>query len=372
MAVPVPRGLTRPGDRRALAVVAVGWLTARALVALAWLGAGVAQERRAVQHGQGLLAWDGEWYRRIADVGYGRLPDEALRFFPGFAWLGRTGGVFAGGREDVALVVVANLAAAGAAFLLHRHVRATTGDPGLADRSVLLLSLAPAAFVLVLAYTEALFLVASIAAVDAGRSRRWGAAGLAAAAAALVRPMGVLLAVPLGIAAVRSVRAGARGRALVGPLWAAAAPALATALWFGVVAFRLGDPLDPVTIQGDFRGDTVDPVTRLVRALGDAVGAERFGDGVHAWFAVAFIALAVVAARRFPAEWSAYAGVLVAVALSADNLNSLERYGLVAFPLTVALAALTERRGRFAVALVGSAVAFTVLAGAAFAGRYVP
>ena len=51
--------------------------------------------------------------------------------------------------------------------------------------------------------------------------------------------------------------------------------------------------------------------------------------------------------RRWPVCYGAYATVVLVAALSADNLNSLERYGLNAFPLVLTLAVLSgDDRGR--------------------------
>jgi hypothetical protein len=60
------------------------------------------------------------------------------------------------------------------------------------------------------------------------------------------------------------------------------------------------------------------------------------------------------------------------VALSADNLNSLERYGLNAVPL-ILVAAVVVRRLRIAQAVVVvSAGLFVAMCTLAFLGRYVP
>jgi hypothetical protein len=64
--------------------------------------------------------------------------------------------------------------------------------------------------------------------------------------------------------------------------------------------------------------------------------------------------------------------VLVVVALAADNLNSLERYLLVAFPLVLALADVTgsQRAERLALAACGGGT--LALASLALLGVYVP
>jgi hypothetical protein len=142
--------------------------------------------------------------------------------------------------------------------------------------------------------------------------------------------------------------------------------------WVGA---RFGDPWLPLTVQeGELRGDIVDPVTRLARAAADlfSLDADRVVDGLHLPFALAFVALLVVVLRRWPASYGVYAALLLVVALAADNLNSLERYALNAFPLVLGLASLTRAPTARRAALVGSGLAMTGLTVLALLGEYVP
>jgi hypothetical protein len=76
------------------------------------------------------------------------------------------------------------------------------------------------------------------------------------------------------------------------------------------------------------------------------------------------VALTVVACRRWPAAYGAYAAVSVLVALCARNWGSFERYGFGAFPVVLALASLTARpwaeRATLALAAAGMAAYATV------------
>src|SRR5436305_7093455 len=74
---------------RAVAAAFPAWVVARLLVlttlALSRTLASFAHPRtaRAVHHvGQGLNAWDGEWYLHIARDGYAHTAREGIRFFP--------------------------------------------------------------------------------------------------------------------------------------------------------------------------------------------------------------------------------------------------------------------------------------------------
>jgi hypothetical protein len=140
-------------------------------------------------------------------------------------------------------------------------------------------------------------------------------------------------------------------------------------LWVGRT---FGDALLPFTVQTDLRGEGVDPVSRLVQGFGDVFGVERFGDGLHVPFAIGFLLLLVVVYRRLPVSYGVYATLGVLVAVSANNLNSLERYGLSAFPLLLALAVLTARPRLEQLGLAVCGGGIVAMAALAWLGIYVP
>jgi hypothetical protein len=358
-----------------LRVVLPSWLSARIFVALAFILAVAVADHyvpggRTVAMRQGLLAWDGAFYRDIATEGYLNLPQEALRFFPLYPLTARLLTPFGLGDVSIALVVLANACSLASAVMVRRLVLFEKDDPVLAERAVWVTSLFPSAFVLVWAYAEAMFLVCALATFLFARRGRYELAAVAALLGALCRPIGVLLAVPVAIEAARTWR-GANGFDRASRVTAVVAPLAGMALYLGWVGRRFGDARLPFSVQDELRGQ-VDPFTRLVRGIGDLVGAERFADGLHVPFALAFIVLAVLTARWWPASYSAFAAVVLVAAISAENLNSVERYALNAFPLLFALAVLLRpgRLERLGLAVCGSGmVALTALA---WLGVYVP
>jgi hypothetical protein len=361
-----------------LAAVAWPFVAARALVATGYLLARIVAERIPgeprlhVQLDQGPMAWDGAWYRSIAAHGYSGSPHEALRFFPLYPWLGRVLSVVLLGHTALALVLVANAATLVALVLVRRLVEVEQWGARTADLAVWLLCLFPASFVLSWGYSEALLLVCVAGVLLAARTGHWWWAALAGAAAALCRPTGGLVVIIIAIEVARRWSAAPPHRrvrmviALCGPP-AGLAAVLANARAVG------GSWLDPLRIQEPLRGHMVEPITRLLRALGDLGGHQRLADGLHAPFAMALVFLVVVAARRLPASYSVFAGAVVALALAADNLNSLERYGLNALPLVVAAALWLRRRPRLEwpvlTVLAGGVVALSALA---WIGSFVP
>ena len=351
------------------------WIEARAYVAAAYIVTTAVVNRLEpppsfTPASDGLLAWDGRWYELIATSGYAAADDPAVRFFPLWPLVGRAVGQLPGIGTGVALVVCANLAALAAGVLLHRLVLDETSDSGLADRAVRLLMLAPPSFVLVLAYSEALYLVLAIAVFIAAGRGRWWTAAVAGYLAALTRPVGAILALPVAYSAWR-----ARGDGRSAPLAATAAAALAPlagaatfVVWAGAA---LGDADAPIGQQRELRGDPAEPVSRLVRAAYRGAGGDT-GELFHFLAAAAIVALAVVAALRLSRPLALYGCVSALVLLTAENLNSLERYALGAFPLVIAAAVVSRhpRLDRWLPAMLGAPMA--CLAILAFHGVYVP
>ena len=374
------RLLTRVGAndfvRRDLRVAAIPWALARVLVVGSlWISQFLADKLPQSAHvkavSDGLFAYDGSWYRAIAEHGYGAR--ESLRFFPLYPLLGRWLGVVFLDHADVALVVIANLAALLFGALVARLVRRETGDDGIAARAAWYAAIFPAALSFVLPYAEPLMMAAVAGAFLALRSRRWLLAAALGVVAGLTRPVGVLLVVPALVEAWREWRTVER-RELAERLAAVVAPVAGLGIYLGWVGAVYGDAMEPFNVQTrhDLRGPTIDPFTHVANAFGDLFDGDRFGAGLHlVWLAI-FLALIVVLARRLPASYAAYAGASIVLAVTASNISSFERYAFSTIPFVIAVALLTDRDEvhRAVTALAGgSMVAYSVLV---FFKAYVP
>jgi len=359
-----------------LRAVLVPWLTARALLVAGYVVA-VATADRLLDGGrpnalsEGLIAWDGTWYRDIAAHGYHSLPDEALRFFPLFPLLGKAFSIVTAGRVDVALVLIANVASLALAVAVRRLVRFERGNVALADRAVWMVCLFPGAFVLAWGYAEALWLLAAVVSFWGIRSRHWWWAVAAGVVAGASRPLGVVLAVPAAIELARVWRSARRDEKAAG-VAAVVSPLLGTGAYLLWVGSSYGNFRLPFTTQGPLRGDTVNPISRLWEGLHQMVGPQRFSDGLHVPFAIAFVVLLVLTFRWWPASYGAFAALVLVAALGAENLNSLERYGLNAFPLALTLAVLAKdpRVDKVLTTVLGGGM--VALSSLAWLGAYVP
>ena len=362
----------------ALGAVATPWVLARILVmgALA-LTRHVASELdvtpRPMQLSGGLLSWDASWYADIARGGYDAVAHSGFRFFPLVPLLGRLLALAPGVDADLGVLVVSNMSALAFAVLLHRLVVLETGDRELARRSVWIGALAPPAFVLVMGYAEATVMACAVAAFLALRTKRWGWAACAGFAAGLARPVGVLLVVPALIEAARDLRR-AQPAERVARGFAVAGPALGIFSYLVWVWDRTGDVFLAIRLHNtaDLRGGTVEPVGNLLDALRDLAGGDRFGSGLHFLSALVLGALAVVLVQRWPAPYAAYAIVSLLLGVTADNLDSLERYSLSTFPFVLAAAGLVERPGVERSVLTISAAGLVGASVLAFTGVFVP
>jgi hypothetical protein len=351
------------------------WIGARILVGAGYVAA-VAIANRLLHHHpeqltNGLVAWDGTWYRDLAIHGYRGVPIQGVRFFPLFPLVGRVLAAPFGGHVSAVLVIVANVASLVAAVLLRRLVLLERHDHALAERAVWVSILFPSAFVLVLAYAEAIMLVATIGAFLCLRRRRWWWAAALGLVAALSRPLGVVVAVPALVEGIVGFGA-APARDRVARLAAVVAPIAGLVAYLAWVGHVFGNWRLPFTVQDNLRGRLVLPPSRIVEGFGQMLGSQRFNHGLHIPFLILFLLLVVLTFRWWPISYGCYAAVIVVVAMSAQNLNSLERYGMSAFPLMLTLAVLIRppQVERFAMAAMGGGM--VALSSMAWLGAYVP
>lgn len=325
-----------------------------------------------IQIGQGLLAWDAAFYRDIAAGGYDAVPVEGLRFFPLVPLLARTLALVPGVDADLALLVVVNVSALALGFTLYALAWRERGDEAFARRAVWFAYLLPPAFVLAMGYAEATLMTLGVVALLGVRSRRWWFAAGAGFLAGLTRPVGVLLAVPAFVEAVQHRRALDR-RDVVARGAAVLAPGLGLFTYLAWASDRGDGFLYPLRVQEDVqrRGGWRFPLTNVIDLARDS-GSDRLSTGVHIVAAALLLVLVAVLARRWPAAYSWYAGVVLVVGLSASNLDSFERYGLSTVPFVLAAADVSGGDDGERIVLALSAAGLVAASVLAFTGVLVP
>jgi hypothetical protein len=360
------------GRREALAVglVWLAWLGAVLLTVAIGLAAGAYTLAAgwSIRHGLWpLFAWDYNWYHFVA---YGGYPEgqggRQYAFFPLWPLLLR----WSGSIPDVAAAAALAWAGSAAAFF-----GVAEGTPRARLRTALALACWPGSFVLALAYPDALALAAAAWAAALALRGRLLAAGLLGAIAAIARPSGVLIALPLLWLA--------RGR---GPLaWiGAAAPVAAAGAVEAYFWARSDDPTVFFDAQrqwgrggpgrlGDWTTHLLDVLERhglligllaVVAVTAMVLAWKRFGlwptavvayacavplllaatqslEGfVDSARAALILPLLVVLWRLGPRyrPWAAFATAVVALLLLSGTMQSFGRQSLFAFPIFWAIA----------------------------------
>jgi hypothetical protein len=319
--------------------------------------------------------WDSIWFLRVADGGYS---DASAAFYPLYPLLLRLlDPLFLG--HTVLAGVALSLACCCAAFVvLARLAERRLGLDG-ARRAVLYVALFPAALFLQAVYAESLFLLLAVTAfMLAERGRLW-AAGVACGLAMLTRPLGFALLPALVVLARRDAWKLVAAPALFAlfPLW----------LWHAV-----GSPWAFLHAQDAWHrrflplGGVWEGARAAwagVRQLASSSDATVYWSAVSIAdsdpdrvaflnlqsfaFLVLFVSLAIYSWKRFGAPYGLFCVLGLAIPLSVPSerwpLLSLPRFGLVLFPLFLALAALGVRQ-RVHSAIVGTSA---VLLGVAVA-----
>ncbi len=292
--------------------------------------------------------FDALWFLSIATEGY-RDGDGSAAFFPGYPLMIRAVTPLTGGHPLAAALLVSNLAALGAMVALYFLTSSELGE-GTARRAVLYLALFPTSFFLLAPYSEAPFLVFALLALWAARRGRWEIAGVAGAAAAATRNVGVLLVVPLLAQAIRQAdeEPANRIRAVAWSL----GPAVGTAAYLFFWWRFTGDWLAPLHQQATWQREFLFPAGTLVAGTREAFrfpGVYPGGYHLLDWLiAVPALAAAVWVAVRTAVPFRLYTWLLILAPLSFVFLPrpfmSLPRFLLVVFPILWAPAVLAERR----------------------------
>ena len=140
------------------------------------------------------LRWDAVWYQRIVDHGYDPANGTA-QFHPLYPWLAKVVAM-PGTHPLLALLLVSSLSSLGFLYIYHRLAQVELSGEN-ARFSLLLILLAPTAFIFFAPYPEALFLLCAASSFLFAHNLRWWLAGMAAGLATLTRQQGIFLFFPL-------------------------------------------------------------------------------------------------------------------------------------------------------------------------------
>jgi hypothetical protein len=318
-----------------------------------------------------LTAWDGQWFKAIAQFGYDGVPSRLvdnfgrhtsatpLAFFPGYPYVVRWVAQLPGVGFDAAAFTVSLACGVACAYGLARLGRRVTGSSRVALIFVALFAASPMAIVLSMAYSEAMFCALAAWALVGVAERRWWLAGVCTIAVGLVRPTAMALVVVVMAAAVIAL---VRRRDGWRPWLGLVSAPLGLLAYLGYVAYRTGDPTGWFDLQRQGWGSAFDGGVATVRFGLDVVASGRsvleVGTVVFLLIAIGLVVLSVRQRLAWPLV--VYGALVLVMDLGSNGLmNSKARMLLPAFTLLlpVAIALARRRRATTFVVLVSVALA---------------
>jgi Gpi18-like mannosyltransferase len=140
------------------------------------------------------MRWDAVWYERIVTQGYSAA-DGTAQFHPLYPWMA-VPFTWLGFSPTLSLLIVSALSGI-ALYTFFLKLARYDLPPNDAIFALLLFAFAPPAFILFAPYSEALFLFAAVLCMIFLRQRSWWLAGLMGGLATLTRQQGIFLLVPM-------------------------------------------------------------------------------------------------------------------------------------------------------------------------------
>ena len=315
--------------------------------------------------------YDSGWYYDIARNGYRYVAGGRgnIAFFPVYPLLMRyIGRAFGRHPGDLYL---GGIVVSWAAFALAMVAVAALARLDLprrrAERAALLTAIFPFAFFYGVVYTEALFLLFTVASFYGFRTRRWVLGGICGGLATATRPNGILMLPALAWIAWCSAEPSARDRALavIGLILVACGVGA-----YSVYIYQLsGNPLEwaaTISRWGYYPGGLpAMGLARLVRILVTHpyayLAGERLApyDTLNGLIALVFVITTPFVWWRFGAAYGWFMAANLWLPLSSGQYEGMGRYCAVLFPFFIWLAGLRSRVV-FITALVLSAMLYTL------------
>ncbi len=301
--------------------------------------------------------WDAIWYGSIARDGYqyfGTREASNVAFFPGFPLVEGIVYHVTGLPVEITGPILSTLLALIACWLLYRLTLRETNDDDTAQGTIVYWLAFPVAYYLALGFSEALYVVCTLAAFYSARRGQWWLSGVAGFAAGLTRLHGALLIVPLGYEYLRQQQW--QWRSLLRPQTMAILGAP-----LGVLAFNLylnvqfGKPAGYFSPYFEiqalfFKGIRAEafptfPGTTFANYLNGLLTHPPSTESVAVMGAtIVLLLLTVETFARLPGVYGVYMLTVALFSLTSGDLISMPRFVVPMFPGFMALGLMGRRR----------------------------
>lgn len=329
--------------------VAVDFVVTRAAILIIAELAAVIVGQRAGDHvaesSHTLLAvwahWDAVHYLAIATNGY---QGTDMAFFPLYPMLIRVFGSVAGDHLIAGLVISNVSFFFGLLFLYklleHEYGRST------ARHGIFYISIFPTAVFFSAVYTEALFLMLTVASFYYMRERKWWLAAAIGFFAALTRVEGVLLAVPFAIEWASANKGHLRER--LRSLLPGILIPLGLSLYMAYLWVLRGDPLYFSHVQVNWGRHFAMPWVSIAGAFDKiahaAMAQTKADQTLELAFTALMIGVLIAGWRQLRPSFVAYMALSILVPMSTSSLMSMPRFALVLFPMFAIMARWGDER----------------------------
>ena len=287
--------------------------------------------------------FDGAYYQIIATSGYphvlpvnhGQVIKNPVAFFPLFPLLVKAV-MWATGLGFASAAVLFNTIAAGIAALLIAKVVKQHSDERTANITAMLWLVWPIAFVLTLAYSEALFVAVAAGCLLSLFRKHWIAAGVLAALASAARPNGLILALCCAVAAVMAFKQDRKLQPFIAPFIAP----IGTLAYFAWLWNRTGRATAWSTTESQGWQVYFDGGIHNAEKIGSYLHQGRAdGLGVVLFTVVLAVLLVMLYVDKAHPILLVYATSIFVFAVTTRNdLSSVPRFLYSAFPLMMPIA----------------------------------
>lgn len=279
------------------------------------------------------MTWDGQHYLFLSRYGYQQGMISSA-FYPLWPWMIRMGSLLTGGNHLAAGLIFSNLLSLAGLVLFYRFVMRESGDKA-ASHSLWLLLCYPGSIFFLFCYSESLFFFLVLLFFTFLFQRKYPGASLAAFLLPLTKAIGVFTVLPYVYFMARLIRSGEEKRPL--RLAWALSPLAGYALYFLIMSFATGDPMEGFRAQGLFIADsTIGKILDLPGFLSAFFSIDLMHTFLESpldriWFLLFVLSLVSLFKRNRTLFWFALPmGIIPAMTV---QLMAFTRYLLIIFPV---------------------------------------